>query len=183
MKFDGRNRPDSPQRVLVFAAGSFLGIHLCHELMSSSMRIFRTSLPPNLLPESYCCDITDREQVDRIVADVRPTLVFQLAGGTRTNDPHLLYRIHIEGTLNLLSSIKAHVPDALLVLMGSAAEYGNVDPGNIPVSEEQIPNPNTFFGSSKLAQTHIAQVAAYDWGLRIVSTRPFNIIGPGIPEH
>jgi GDP-4-dehydro-6-deoxy-D-mannose reductase len=40
-----------------------------------------------------------------------------------------------------------------------------------------------LFGASKLAQTQLAQAAAMQWKLRLITARPFNIIGPGLPDH
>ena len=43
--------------------------------------------------------------------------------------------------------------------------------------------PNSFFGASKLAQAHLASVAAQQWNLAIAHVRPFNICGPSSPLH
>jgi GDP-4-dehydro-6-deoxy-D-mannose reductase len=94
-----------------------------------------------------------------------------------------MYGLHVGGTLNVLSAVVRHAPAAPVVLLGSAAEYGPVPPEALPVNEDYPAAPRSFFGASKLAQTHAAQAAAAEWNLGVVVVRPFNVIGPGLPPH
>jgi nucleoside-diphosphate-sugar epimerase len=168
---------------LVLAGNSFVGSHLCRALRKAGVRVVATARnaagPPGLEP----CDLTDADRVGDVVAAARPQWVFQCAGATRTNDPRELYRLHVEGTLNVLSAVGRHVPAAPVVLLGSAAEYGPVAAEALPVREDYPPAPRSFFGASKLAQTQAGLAAAAEWGLGVVVVRPFNIIGPGLPKH
>ena len=68
-------------------------------------------------------------------------------------------------------------------MIGSAAEYGPVGSEHLPVSESHPCAPATFYGASKLAQTHLGQVAASSWGLRVRTARLFNVIGAGLPTQ
>ncbi len=69
------------------------------------------------------------------------------------------------------------------MLMGSAAEYGCVGEDQLPIGEDCQAGPRSQFGESKCAQTRVARDEAIRYGLDIVSLRPFNMIGPGQPEH
>jgi GDP-4-dehydro-6-deoxy-D-mannose reductase len=89
----------------------------------------------------------------------------------------------VGGTLNVLKTAAELAPEATIVLFGSAAEYGSVPGEALPVSESQREAPTSFFGASKLAQTRLGLAAAAEWGLRIIVARPFNLIGPGLPDH
>ena len=113
----------------------------------------------------------------------RPDWVIQCAGATHCSDPSELYKLHVDGTRNVLSAVARFVPKAVVILLGSAAEYGPVAPEQLPIQEQQICKPATPFGASKLAQTQLAEAAAEEWGLRVLTVRPFNILGPGLPEH
>jgi nucleoside-diphosphate-sugar epimerase len=125
----------------------------------------------------------DHKAVDALVATRKPDWVVQCAGATRTTDPWQLYSIHVMGTLAVLNAVARHVPHARVVLFGSAAEYGPVPPESLPIREGQPPQPLTQFAASKLAQTHLAATFARERRLRVVTVRPFNVLGPGLPEH
>jgi GDP-4-dehydro-6-deoxy-D-mannose reductase len=113
----------------------------------------------------------------------RPHWVIQCAGVTHSRDPGEMYRLHVDGTLAVLSAVARFAPEATVVLLGSAAEYGSVLAQMLPLQETCREAPTSWFGASKLAQTHLAQAAAAQWQLSLVSVRPFNIIGPGLPDH
>ncbi len=134
-------------------------------------------------PGCIVCDLTDRNRVAALIAEEQPTWVVQCAGATRGEDAWQCYALHTLGALNVLSAVALHAPRASTLFVGSASEYGPVAPQHLPVGENQSPAPTTFFGTSKLAQTHLASAAAADWNLRVLVIRPFNIIGPGLPEH
>jgi GDP-4-dehydro-6-deoxy-D-mannose reductase len=168
---------------LVLAGNSFVGRHLCRALREAGVRVVATTRKADGPPGAERCDLTDRERVEAVVAAARPQWVFQCAGATRTNDPRPLYRLHVEGTLNVLAAVARHVPAAPVVLLGSAAEYGPVAPEALPVAEEHPGAPRSFFGASKLAQTQAGQAAAAEWNLSVLVVRPFNVIGPGLPRH
>jgi GDP-4-dehydro-6-deoxy-D-mannose reductase len=94
-----------------------------------------------------------------------------------------MHELHVRGTSGLLSAVARLAPQARVLLFGSAAEYGRVPPEHLPITEQQPPRPVTAFGLSKLAQTELAAKFAQEHALRIVTIRPFNIVGAGLPEH
>ncbi len=128
------------------------------------------------------CDLLQPRQLDELLADCQPDWVLSFAGIPR-HDPDGAVKLHSNGTGHLLEATARHCPQARIILMGSAAEYGRVPEGRLPIREDFPPGPNSPLGQSKLAQTQIAQIAAIHWGLDIVSLRPFNIVGPGQPAH
>lgn len=167
---------------LVLAGNSFVGSHLCAALRRAEVHVAATSFPAQV-PDMVHCDLTDPRQAEEVVVKARPEWVFQCAGATTTNDPQLLYRLHVEGTLHVLAAMKRHAPEAVAVLFGSAAEYGTPPPEALPVRENAPAIPSSFFGASKLAQTEAARVAAAEWRLSVLVVRPFNILGPGLPPY
>jgi GDP-4-dehydro-6-deoxy-D-mannose reductase len=92
-------------------------------------------------------------------------------------------RLHVGGTLEFLRAVSRHVPGSTVVLFGSAAEYGNVPSSALPVREDHPLQPESDFGCSKAAQSGMTQRVAAELGLRVCLLRPFNVIGPGTPEH
>ena len=113
-----------------------------------------------------------------------PDYVFQCAAATSPNaTAQEMYGVHVTGTLNVLRAAAEFVPNAVLVFLGSAAEYGAVEDLYLPINEEHPKKPASLFGASKAAQTQLAFAAAVEWSLRVLVARPFNLLGPGLPEH
>jgi nucleoside-diphosphate-sugar epimerase len=167
---------------LVFAGTSFVGGPLCAALRRQGARVVATArgTPPD---GAVSCDLTRPDQVEAVVARERPDWVVQCAGATRTGDPGELYCLHVGGTLAVLGAVARHAPGAVVALLGSAAEYGPLPPEDFPITEDAPCRPATFFAASKLAQTGLARCAAREWSLRVLTVRPFNVVGPGLPEH
>jgi nucleoside-diphosphate-sugar epimerase len=169
---------------LVFAGGSFLGRHLCRALAVRGVRVAATARLPASGTDLRPCDVTDPDSTAAAVADRRPDWVFQCAGVTEPGAaPPALYAVHVGGAWNVLRAVADHAPDATVVFFGSAAEYGPAPAKALPVGEGYPACPASFFGASKLAQTHLAAAAAAALGLRVLVLRPFNVLGPGLPGH
>lgn len=173
-------------RVLVFAGSSFVGQHLCRLFRENSVEVIATARRPEsseLGEELLACDLTSVENVRNVIEQTKPDWIVQCGAATASASPRDHYAVHVTGTLNVLEAAHEVVPDASIVLFGSAAEYGPVPPEDLPVPETYPCRPTSFFGTSKLAQTQLAQAAAAANGQRITIVRPFNIIGPGLPDH
>jgi len=108
--------------------------------------------------------------------------VVSCAGATRTDDPWQHYNLHVLGTLGILSAVARHTPDARVLLVGSAAEYGMVSSEDLPIREDHPAKPLTPFAASKLSQTRLAEAWCREHKLRVATVRPFNLLGPGLPE-
>jgi GDP-4-dehydro-6-deoxy-D-mannose reductase len=72
--------------------------------------------------------------------------------------------------------------NASVVVAGSAAEYGLVEPQALPVTEEHRCEPFTDYGISKYAQT-LLSLAKSRTGVPVLVARIFNPIGQGMPSH
>jgi nucleoside-diphosphate-sugar epimerase len=179
--FSSPQEPDMT-RALVFAGSSFVGQHLCRLLREKNVEVISTSRQPND-ENTIACDLTCREDVSVVIEQSRPDWIIQCGAATASSSPRDHYAVHVTGALNVLEAAQEFVPDASILLFGSAAEYGPVPPEDLPVSETYHCRPTSYFGASKLAQTHLAQAAAATNGQRITIVRPFNIIGPGLPDH
>lgn len=171
---------------LVVAGNSFLGAQLVRQLADAGYHVVATARGDHSPFPAFhwrSCDLTGATQVAALVADCRPDLVVNCAGATATSDPRAAFELHVAGTLNLLEAVRQSVPQSPVFLFGSAAEYGPVAADQLPIGEAHPPCPTSFFGASKAAQSQLALAAAATWNLRIACLRPFNIIGPGLPEH
>lgn len=169
-------------RVLVIAANSFIGRHICHELETHNFEVVKTRRTLDDSHEFIACDLTDAVSVSCAIERSQPEWIIQCGAATASRDARELYQTHVFGTLNLLEAVAIHAAEARVLLMGSAAEYGSLPLDWLPLTEDCLPNPSSVFGASKLAQTQLAQALAVEKRLRVACVRPFNVIGPGLPE-
>jgi GDP-4-dehydro-6-deoxy-D-mannose reductase len=109
-------------------------------------------------------------------------MVFHMAGLSRARHPAALYEADLVLTAHLLEAIARRKRPPLVVLAGSAAEYGNVPPESLPVRETQLCRPVTDYGIAKYAQTLMAEARAAA-GLPVVVARLWNPVGRGMPGH
>lgn len=166
---------------LLIGANSFLGRATLSLLNERGIPVVGTAHHAG--GDLIACDLLDAATVDEIVGGVAPEIIINCAGATQSDDPGLLVDVHVRGTLNLLTAARRAAPAGVVLLVGSAAEYGRVPAESLPISEEFLPSPVSIFGASKLAQTNLALAAAAAWDLRVTTLRPFNLLGPGLPMH
>ena len=169
---------------LVTGGTGFTGRHLLARLADEGVRrvaAARTQPPGALDADDFePCDVTDAASVERVVAHVRPDLLFHLAG-TAGGSPERIHEVNAGGTAHVLEAVRRHRPGCAVLVVGSAAEYGTVPEARLPITECEPAAPASPYGRAKLAGTEAALRAARD-GVRAVVARPFNIVGAGVPE-
>jgi len=132
-------------------------------------------------PETYVVNFLEPEPTFKIIEKIRPDYIFHLAGVIYTKDWQALYLGNVKTTFNILEGVKKAELPCRIVIPGSAAEYGRVTVADLPINENQIPNPIVPYGVAKVWQTTIARYYA-TVGVDVVIGRMFNVIGPGAPE-
>jgi GDP-4-dehydro-6-deoxy-D-mannose reductase len=83
------------------------------------------------------------------------------------------------GSLHLFEAIRHHKRPPIVVSACSSAEYGNVPPSAIPVTEEQPLRPLHPYGISKVCLDLLAREYFLDYQVPAVNIRLFNTTGPG----
>jgi GDP-4-dehydro-6-deoxy-D-mannose reductase len=177
-------------RVLITGVGGFCGAHLVDRLRREpnvEIAGFGVEAESQLrirLDQYLEGDITDLAVVTAAVKEFRPDMLFHLAGlSGNSASPSRMYAVNVNGAVNLLEALRANAPDCASVFVGSAAEYGKIRPSALPVSERTPCRPIGPYGVSKYAATFIALDYAHRYRMKVSVVRPFNIIGPGIPEN
>lgn len=177
-------------RALITGVGGFCGEHLARRLRGepgieiAGLGIEGQSPSELRLDRYFPTDITNEGVVAAAVKEFRPTLLFHLAGVSGNSiPPSRMYHINVTGAVNVLQAVRANSPDCAMVMVGSAAEYGKVGLSRLPVSERTPCRPIGPYGISKYAATLIALDYAQRYRMKISVVRPFNIIGPGMPEN
>lgn len=121
-------------------------------------------------------DLSDAGHVRHVLEQVRPARIFHCAGKF-TNDWGSDFPANVGWTRNLLEAARALDPACRVLLIGSAAEYGNPPAG--PVAESAPLQPVTAYGLSKAMQTMLMEYFCRTAGMDLVMARTFNLFGPG----
>lgn len=171
-------------KALLTGAGGFCGKHLMSHLREQGLEVHTISCRDAATPHHHrIADVTDIEALTALMRSIRPDYVFHLAGISQSPDPTLFYKINTQYAVALLAALnESGFTRCPVLLVGTAAEYGKITAAQLPVREDLSPRPYSHYGISKLAQT-LAGLAAWNDGQPVVVARPFNVIGPGMPEH
>ncbi|WP_080427137.1 NAD-dependent epimerase/dehydratase family protein [Burkholderia ubonensis] len=171
-------------RALLTGASGFVGQSVVAHLNAVGVEIValtRRQQPPMQGVEWQVLESPSNSgQIAEAVSKVAPDVVFHLAGTSDGSNLSALYEANVVFAAQVFEACLAVPASPVVVVAGSAAEYGPVSNDVARVSESFHPNPNTAYGISKLAQTQHAMLAA-SRGLRIIVARLFNPIGPNMP--
>jgi GDP-4-dehydro-6-deoxy-D-mannose reductase len=170
-------------RALVTGASGFVGGHLATHLDELGVEVVGTARgerPPTWRGEWRRLDVRDSGEAEAVIGEVRPGVVFHLAGAERTGSLEELLDVNVTGTQRLLAAVARAAPGARVVIAGSSAEYGVAPASELPLDERGALRPLGPYGVSKCAQSLLALAAARA-GADIVVTRTFNLVGPGEP--
>ena len=132
-------------------------------------------------------DVTDREAVFAIVAELRPTVVFHLAAQSLPTvswvDPWTTMQVNVIGTINIFEAIKAlrakdSSYDPIVIVACSSAEYGtSLTPDRVPITEDAPLMPMHPYGVSKVAQDLLTLQYWINDHVRGIRARIFNCTG------
>jgi GDP-4-dehydro-6-deoxy-D-mannose reductase len=175
-------------RILVTGAAGFVGSHLLHVLaeeraVTYGMVLPGTSLPPRARATEIVADMNDPAAADRAVGEAEPEAIIHLAGQPSVHrswaDPAATLQANVLGIVNLLDAARRRGLRPAVLVVGSAEEYGSVDPSETPVKETAPLRPSSPYAVSKVAQAALARLYGPAGGMRVVLTRTFPHTGPG----
>jgi GDP-4-dehydro-6-deoxy-D-mannose reductase len=174
--------------VLITGVGGFCAGHLVSALAAEGrMRIVGSDLgdeAPRGVPlaDYFAADLARPDAAATLIRRVRPDWLFHLAARCRGTAEEV-YRANLLGGVNVLEGVQESSPQARVLVVGSAAEYGPASPQDMPLSEDSPCHPCGAYGVSKHALCLASQDYARNRGLKVVVARPFNIVGAGVPPY
>jgi len=173
------------KEILLTGGAGFIGSHLAKRLLSCGHEVTIVdnlstgdmgNLPPNAT--FVKADISQKGVFNKIPKkkyDAVLHLAAQSSGEISNEKPELDLKVNALSTLLLLNwCIKSHVPR--FVYASSMAVYG--DAAKSPVSEDDICQPLSFYGISKLSSEQYVQHFSKE-GLATTCFRMFSVYGPG----
>ena len=170
-------------RVLVTGARGFIGTHLVDALEAAGADVIAADRGGDA---DVKLDLRDAASVQRAIRSARPAVVVNLAAVAdprqAENDPLAAYDVNVLGQLRIILALRELTPDARLVVVGSALQYGRDAPKR-PIREDDPQRPEGVYAATKAAADVQAAQHHRSDGLDIVRLRLFNVIGPGRPEE
>ena len=172
-------------RITVTGGAGFIGSHLVDRLIEDGHTV---QVIDNLYTgnkefvhskaQFIELDISD-PKLYSVLEEFRPDYIFHEAAQTEVStsmsDPMLDCDINLMGLINLLNAaVKLDVKKFLMP--SSAAVYGNLD--TLPLNEEMIGNPSSFYGLTKLTTEHYLRIYHEAFGLPYICYRYSNVFGP-----
>lgn len=131
--------------------------------------------------EVVAIDLRDEAEVHRVVAEVRPEVIYHLAVlssvGRSWEEPARTMRDNVATAANVLEALRRESPRSRVVWVSSGEVYGA--PDRLPATEDAPVRPANPYAVSKTAGDLLAGVYADAHGLELIRSRPFNHAGPG----
>lgn len=178
-----------PERAFITGAGGFVGKHLLTYLAQNTdweLHGNAHTHPDGLeFPSLYwhSCDLTSREQVGDLLAEIQPAFIFHLAAQSNVQrafaDPEATLINNTVSQLNLLEALRNAAPMCRIMIACSSEQYGLVRPEDIPINESTPFRPNNPYAVSKIAQDALALQYFLSYKQPTIRVRAFNHIGPG----
>jgi UDP-glucose 4-epimerase len=171
-------------RALVTGAAGFLGSHVADSCLALGMEVvavddlsggFVENVPAGVTWRQG--DLRDNAFVESLWEDGRFDYVYHLGAYAAEGLSHFIRRFNYENNLgasvNLINQAILHEADCF-VFTSSIAVYGA---GQLPMTEEMVPQPEDPYGVSKYAVELDLAAAKRMFGLDHVIFRPHNIYG------
>ena len=172
-------------RALVTGASGFIGKRVCSTLLDAGIDVIeigqnasdgggnRIVFGPSPWPWRRWA---------AVLKETQPDAIFHLAG-SRSDPPDKLREINVGLCEDMLRALRETGQRPVVLVSGSAAEYGAALVDGQPIDEGYACKPGNVYGETKLAQTEAIMTFSKETGVRCVVARIFNPVGYGMPSN
>lgn len=175
------------KRILVTGCGGFVGTVMVRKLIEGGIGVWGADIGarPKTFPGSEYAqiDLTGIDAVRALVKKAAPEGIIHLAAqssaGRSFDSPRETIQNNLSAILNLLETVRHSTAPIRVLAVGSADEYGPVDPIHLPLIETRPLNPANPYALSKAMQTQCCSMYHELYGVDVIVTRSFNHTGPG----
>ena len=168
-------------KAFITGISGFTGKHLVELLKSKRVEV--TGIDNNSKTRYIRCDLTDKKKLTGVILEEKPDYIFHLASPILRSDKLINESLQknlvvdLFGSVNLIQAVTRLKKSPQILITGSNAEYKMVK--NRPIKETDRLEAMTTYGLSKLTQEIVCRQLAKSYGLRLVYTRTFHLVGPG----
>ncbi len=176
--------------IVVTGGAGFLGSNLVNQLVREHMDVCATfnytpHLKTNLANQKYLrwfhCDVTDFNQVGKLIMQEDPEVVYHLVAQpivtAAKRNPLLTFELTTRGTWNVLEAIRlysGHIK--AVVFVSSDKVYGS---NTNAIEEDPLNGTDHPYNVAKVSADVISQSYIKAYGLPIAISRSANLYGPG----
>ena len=176
-------------RALVTGISGFVGGHLAEHLLGQGWEVWGCSLHRGVGREwravgvqFVSADLTDANAARDALLAAQPDVVFHLAAQAAVAPSHQhpwqTLQANTSMQTHVLEAVRHHLPDCVVLVVGSGEEYGLASPQDMPLREDAPLRPVSPYAVSKVTQDFLGLQYHLAYGVRAVRVRPFNHIGP-----
>jgi GDP-4-dehydro-6-deoxy-D-mannose reductase len=185
-------------KALVTGAAGFVGQWLSRALIEDGWSVTGASIEGAPLRPTLAqvhrdavrweqVDLRDAAAIERVLDAVQPDAIFHLAGVAHVSaagaDPRAAWEANVLPAVALMELLAARraagTLDPIVVVAGSAEQYGAHPAAAAPLAESTALLPRTTYAATKVAQEAAALTAWRAHGVRVIAARAFNHSGPG----
>lgn len=171
--------------IAVFGAGGFIGANLVRNILQYRTDVFAITSKPfipwrldDINPENVLhCNITKKDQIDRIFSEHRFKTIFDLAAYgaySKQSDVELTYETNFIGLLSILE-VSSQYNIKAFVHAGSSSEYGL----NAAAPKEDDPlSPNSHYAVTKASAAHMVKFYGTIKEMPVMNLRYYSVYGP-----
>src|ERR1700730_16082538 len=106
-------------------------------------------------------DLLDPASLAKAVEGV--SAIVHLAAVFRTPDTDQIWKVNLAGTRNLIDAVKAHAPDARVIMASTILVYNSDSPR--PGREDDASDPQLAYPASKLAAEKELRASGLNWSI------------------
>ena len=176
-------------RLLVTGSSGFIAGHLVRRLAASGHEVTGVDIAAPRRPlegwRDVRLDLRDDAGVARMVAEVRPEVVFHLAAQASVSvsmrEPRLDIETNVIATVTLARAAAEAGARRFVFTSSGGAMFGA--PEVVPAHDDTPVRPRSFYGASKGAAEQYLKIVEWETGMTVASVRPANVYGPHQDPH
>lgn len=173
-------------KTIITAASGFLGRHLLKHLVAQgNQKVYSLSREPLEMPEvdEYCVDLTNEEEVERILLEIQPDRIYHLVGISKISQNFQMpdyFASNTLTTLSLLRAVRKLGKPVGFFFSSSMHVYGNQEE---EVNETSLPKPGGPYAFTKyLSEQALRSFCVENPQIKCVVGRLYSCFGPGQGE-
>jgi UDP-glucose 4-epimerase len=162
--------------VLVTGAAGFIGSRLAASLQSHGMQVFTLATARGGLDAAALLNACYGTVPDAVIHAAGSGTVSQVAAAPAQELP-----ANLAALLTVLEFARTAAPQMRVVLLSSAARYGNAPP--TPQREADVREPVSLYGLAKAQTEQLVAFYAQRHGVTATAVRLFSVYGPGLRKQ